>query len=374
MRATWMVLGTLLVAGGVGYWKLRSSVPENGTTPPLERDTAPPKAEPPLIPAPPAPRAAVPLEPAALPPEEQRARELLRLMGEARAAQDLTKLAALESTLRQEVWDTVAARRHAVQSGMTLAQQAQALSGEARVKAQDRARRLISRGVFLAEVFDAAGRGTPDRQRLLDTLRGLNQQVLAYKPGLEGVTRPYVVPPGKVPVQIVQEEKLRTGHNALLQWNKGGNLDPRRLVAGETLLLPLGTLRVEVDIERRLLALFLDDVFVKEFRVGVGTPATPTPRGLFEVGKKQENPDWYPPQGGKIRAGDPRNELGTVWIHISNAEHPSGYGIHGTNKPESVGAACSQGCVRLANAEASEVYWWVRTAAGGGEATKVLIR
>jgi lipoprotein-anchoring transpeptidase ErfK/SrfK len=374
MRATWMVLGTLLVAGGVGYWKLRSSVPGAGATPPLERDTAPPKAEPPLIPAPPAPRAAAPVEPAALPPAEQRARELLRLMSEARAAQDLTRLAALETTLRAEVWDTVAARRHAVQSGMTLAQQAQALTGEARVKAQDKARRLISRGVFLAEVFDASGRATPDRERMLDTVRALNQQVLAYKPGLEGVTRPYVVPPGKVPVQIVQEEKLRTGHNALLQWNKGGNLDPRRLVAGETLLLPLGVLRVEVDVERRLMVLFLDEVFVKEFRVGVGTPATPTPRGLFEVGKKQENPDWYPPQGGKIRAGDPRNELGTVWIHITNSENPSGYGIHGTNKPESVGAACSQGCVRLSNSEASEVYWWVRTAAGGGEATKVLIR
>ena len=70
----------------------------------------------------------------------------------------------------------------------------------------------------------------------------------------------------------------------------------------------------------------------------------------------------------------PRNELGTVWIHIANSEHPAGYGIHGTIKSESVGAACSQGCVRLSNAEASEVYWWVRTAAGGGEATKVLIR
>jgi|GEM_PF-5743724 len=374
MRATWMVLGTLLVAGGLGYWKLRSSVPDSGATPPLERNAPAPKAEAPLIPAPTLPRAAAPPAPAALSAAEQRARELVRELGEARSAQDAPRLSLLESTLRQEVWDTVAARRYAVQSGMVLAQQAQALSGPARVKAQDRARRLISRGVFLPEVFDAEARSTPDRQRMLDTLRGLNQQVLTWKPGLEGVTRSYVVPPGKVPVQIVQEEKLRTGHNALLLWNKGGNLDPRRLVAGETLLLPLGELRVEVDIERRLLALFLDDVFVKEFRVGVGTPATPTPRGLFEVGKKQENPDWYPPQGGKIRAGDPRNELGTVWIHIANAEHPTSYGIHGTNKPDSVGAACSQGCVRLSNEEASEVYWWVRTGAGGGQATKVLIR
>ncbi len=394
MRATWMVLGTLLAAGGVGYWKLRSSVPPAASQP-LERNVPLPQGsvpvpqgsvplaqgEAPLIPEPEQPRVgtapgASPLEPRSveLRALETRALEILREMGAARQAQDTSRFNRLAERLEQEAWDAPAARRYAVTTGMSLAQQAERLAGEARVKAQDRARRLISRGVFLDEVFDAEGRSTPDREKLLETLRGLNQQVLTYKPGLEGVTRPYVVPPGKAPVQIVSEERLRTGHNALLLWNKRGNLDPRRLVAGETLLLPLGELRIEVDLERRLLVLFLDDVFVKEIRVGVGKPTTPTPRGLFEVAKKQETPDWYPPQGGRILAGDARNELGSVWIHIQNAEHPEGYGIHGTNKPDTVGSECSQGCVRLTNEQATELYWWVRTASAGGQATKVLIR
>jgi lipoprotein-anchoring transpeptidase ErfK/SrfK len=130
---------------------------------------------------------------------------------------------------------------------------------------------------------------------------------------------------------------------------------------------------VHVEVDRRLLLLFLGDVYVKEFVVGVGKPETPTPRGEFRVGKKQENPDWYPQGRGRIAAGDPRNELGTVWIHIRNEEHPESYGIHGTNRPETVGSACSEGCVRLTNEQAAEVYWWVRMATNGGEATRVLL-
>ena len=125
------------------------------------------------------------------------------------------------------------------------------------------------------ELFDAEGGSTPDRERMLDAIRGMNQQVMSWRPGVEGVTRPYVVPAGKAPVQIVSDEKLRLGHNAILLWNKRGSLDPRRLVAGETLLLPLGELTLEVSLERRRLVVWLDDAFVKEFRVGVGKPSTP---------------------------------------------------------------------------------------------------
>jgi hypothetical protein len=385
MRATWAVLGTLLVAGGVAYVKLRSQVPEAGARPPLARGTGsamqgdktaePARAPDALIPAPDG-RPTTPAQPAAVAapsPHEEQARLLVGALGQALAAGDQAQVEQLEARLKAEAWDTIAARRHAVKSGFHLVRTAPA-AGEARMRALDRARRLISRGVWLDELFDADGASTPDRERMLETLRGLNQQVMTWRPGLEGVTRAYVVPAGKAPVQIVSDEKLRLGHNAILLWNKRGQLDPRRLVAGETLMLPLGELTLEVSLARRRLIVWLDDVWVREFRVGVGTPETPTPAGTWHVVKKQENPPWYPPQGGIIPAGDARNELGSVWIHIANEEHPEGYGIHGTNKPETVGSECSQGCVRLANDQASEIFWWVRTASAGGQATKVVIR
>ena len=52
----------------------------------------------------------------------------------------------------------------------------------------------------------------------------------------------------------------------------------------------------------------------------------------------------------------------------------SRYGIHGTNKPDTVGTDCSNGCVRLRNEEAIEMTSWVRTAKGDGQATKVYVR
>lgn len=383
MKATWAVLGAIVLAGGVGIWKLRQSAPE-ASPPALSATTGVDGAAGPLLPAPLLPAqvpaasgqasavgAALPVPPS---PQEERGKALVGALVQAHGAGDQARIDALEGSLRSEAWDSVAARRYAVQSGLLLVRKAEALQGEERIRLLDRARRLVSRGVWLDETFDARGLGTPERERLLETLRGLNQQVMTWRPGLEGVTRAYKVPPGKSPVQVVSDEKLRLGHNALLVWNKRGVLDPRRLVAGETLLLPMGELHLEVSLARRLLVVWIDDVWVKEFRVGVGKPSTPTPTGVFRVVKKHENPPWYPPQGGIIPAGDPRNELGSVWIHIGNDQHPEGYGIHGTNRPDTVGSECSQGCVRLANEQASEFFWWVRTASAGGEATKVLIR
>lgn len=378
MRATWIVLGGVLVGGAVAYWQLRSASDSKGAPETTETASAgaqsPVKLErtSPLAGIPPG--ALVPAAAAAPDPGEGRAQELVAQLGRAREAKESERVQALEAQLRKEAWDAPSARRYAVEQGAALLQQGRAASGLARLQLLDRSRRLLSRGVLSAELFAADGTPLPARVTLLDTIRALNTEVFGYAPGLEGVTKPFVVPPGAVPVQIVTEQKLPYGHNVLLYWNKRGNLDPKRLRAGETLLVPQDELVVHVEVERRLLVLFLGEAFVKEFRVGVGKDATPTPRGWFSVRAKQTNPDWTRPQDGhRFPAGDPGNELGSVWIHIANEQNPEHYGIHGTNKPDTVGSACSQGCVRLTDAEASEVYWWVRQATGGGPATRVLI-
>jgi hypothetical protein len=376
MRVTWVVLGALVVAGAVAYLELRGRADEARETPALDRQAAVMADRPaPLIPdeLPGGVKAAPRPSPAAPSPKEAAAQALVQQIEGARATGDAALEDRVFAQLRAQAWDTHAARRHAVRRGFERLQAAERLQGAARVRTQDEARRLLSRGVLLPELFDATGAPVPQRAQLLTAIQRLNAQVLTWSAGVEGVTRPYEVPPGKSPVQIVTDERLTCGHNALLMWNKRGNLDPRRLVAGETLLLPLEPLWVHVSLERRLLTLFLGDAWVKEFRVGVGAPDTPTPPGTYTVGDKQENPDWYVPQGGLIRAGDPRNELGSAWINLLLDGGRTTYGIHGTNKPDTVGTACSQGCVRLSNADASEVFWWVRTGRNGGQPTRVVI-
>jgi lipoprotein-anchoring transpeptidase ErfK/SrfK len=141
-------------------------------------------------------------------------------------------------------------------------------------------------------------------------------------------------------------------------------------------LLPTEALHVEVSLERRRLALFIGDWFVKDWPAGVGRDDKPTPYGTFEVGKnRSRNPDWWSPDGF-IPYGDPRNELGSMWIGIESDRVPedAGIGLHGTNKAQSVGTRCSNGCVRLENDDALELYGWVRGKdSNGGEPTRIVI-
>lgn len=81
--------------------------------------------------------------------------------------------------------------------------------------------------------------------------------------------------------------------------------------------------------------------------VATGKTAELTPEGLFNVTVKAKDP-YY--RKKNIPGGDPRNPLGTRWIGF-DAEGTDGriYGIHGTNRPSSIGRYISNGCIRMQN-------------------------
>jgi len=78
----------------------------------------------------------------------------------------------------------------------------------------------------------------------------------------------------------------------------------------------------------------------------IGKPASPTPAGTYEVTVTLAKPTWYW-QGKAIPPG-PDNGLGDWFIGINK----KGYGLHGTNEPESIGTAASHGCIRMYNEDA----------------------
>lgn len=90
----------------------------------------------------------------------------------------------------------------------------------------------------------------------------------------------------------------------------------------------------------------------------LGATYDPSPSGEFKVTTIAQNPVWhYQPELIATAAdtaheamvpGGPNNRVGAVWMALS-APH---YGIHGTNKPETIGYATSSGCVRLTNWDA----------------------
>jgi lipoprotein-anchoring transpeptidase ErfK/SrfK len=88
----------------------------------------------------------------------------------------------------------------------------------------------------------------------------------------------------------------------------------------------------------------------KTYKVAVGQPAYPTPRGRFAIQNKQVNPTWSVPNspwagelaGTVVTGGSASNPLKARWMGIAN-----GVGIHGTGEDGSIGSRASHGCIRM---------------------------
>jgi lipoprotein-anchoring transpeptidase ErfK/SrfK len=110
------------------------------------------------------------------------------------------------------------------------------------------------------------------------------------------------------------------------------------------------TRRIVISIPDRTLILIDSGRIVKTYAVAVGSPATPSPTGTFQVVTRVPDPAWYQP--GKVVPPGPGTPLGPRWIGLSQ----KGYGIHGTNSPRSIGKARSHGCIRMRNPDVEELF------------------
>jgi lipoprotein-anchoring transpeptidase ErfK/SrfK len=107
---------------------------------------------------------------------------------------------------------------------------------------------------------------------------------------------------------------------------------------------------IVVSLEDRKLALVEDGQVKKVYPVAVGKPSTPSPEGSFTIERRVANPTYH--HDGRTVPPGPRNPVGTRWMGLS----VHGYGIHGTNEPNSIGKAASHGCIRMAKADLEEFY------------------
>ena len=108
--------------------------------------------------------------------------------------------------------------------------------------------------------------------------------------------------------------------------------------------------QIIVSIPDRKLALLEDGDVLKVYDVAVGAEKSPSPTGDFTIVNRLENPTYYRP-GVVIEAGA-NNPLGTRWMGLSL----KGFGIHGTNQPQSIGKAASHGCIRMAQIDLEELF------------------
>ncbi|ACA45397.1 L,D-transpeptidase [Clostridium botulinum] len=93
-----------------------------------------------------------------------------------------------------------------------------------------------------------------------------------------------------------------------------------------------------INTQTHTLTLFKDNNVYKTYKVAVGKPSTPTPKGTFKIINRAINP------GGPF---------GARWLGLNI---PYGdYGIHGTNNPSSIGKSVSNGCIRMFNNQVIEL-------------------
>lgn len=121
-------------------------------------------------------------------------------------------------------------------------------------------------------------------------------------------------------------------------------IDERELagIENQPTTKPIGNVSLVVKVTPRVLEIHNDGELYKTYRIAVGKSKTPTPIGEWNVVWKDYN--WG-------------TGFGTRWMGLNV---PWGiYGIHGTNKPWSIGQFASHGCIRMRNKDVEELFEWV---------------
>lgn len=116
---------------------------------------------------------------------------------------------------------------------------------------------------------------------------------------------------------------------------------------------------IVVSTKERRLYYVLGEGQAIEYGVGVGREGF-TWSGAKTITRKREWPDWRPPpQMLKRRPDLPRhmeggidNPLGARALYLGS----SNYRIHGSNEPDTIGAAVSSGCIRMTNRDVVDLY------------------
>ena len=110
--------------------------------------------------------------------------------------------------------------------------------------------------------------------------------------------------------------------------------------------------KIVINTASRMVTLYEGGKKTALYRAGVGKVSTPTPSGFYEVQTKEINPTWIDPGDTSVQIpSGPDNPLGYRWIGFSGT-----YGIHGTNRPDTVGYYVSNGCVRLKEEDVEDLY------------------
>ncbi|MCG3179576.1 MAG: hypothetical protein BIFFINMI_01914 [Phycisphaerae bacterium] len=193
------------------------------------------------------------------------------------------------------------------------------------------------------------------------------------------VTEYYKVPSGSSYWKISQIYRLYKGQSnpevvSLLE--KINRIPARGLRAEQKIKVVKGPFNVVVDKSDFTLSVYLDmptgsqsvPLLVRRYMVGLGEFDS-TPVGVWRVEKMEFNQPWRNPRNNELiqpesqdyPLGRPGRWIGLEGI-FGDAVGQHGYGIHGTNQPDSIGKQKSLGCIRMLDKDVSELWFLMRIA------------
>ena len=120
---------------------------------------------------------------------------------------------------------------------------------------------------------------------------------------------------------------------------------------------------IVIDTPNTYLYFVLGNGRAVRYGIGVGRDGF-TWSGVQSITRKAEWPNWTPPAEmiarqpylPRFMVGGPGNPLGARAMYLGGTI----YRIHGTNAPNTIGTRVSSGCIRLTNADVSDLYSRVR--------------
>ncbi len=124
---------------------------------------------------------------------------------------------------------------------------------------------------------------------------------------------------------------------------------------------PVGT--IVIDTQNHFLYVIFANKTALRYGVGVGREGFKW-YGRAQVLRKARWPRWVPPKAmrernpklPKMMKGGPRNPLGPRALYLFEGKNDTGYRVHGTTEPWSIGSDASSGCIRMFNEDVIDLY------------------
>ncbi|MBN8998755.1 MAG: L,D-transpeptidase [Rhizobiales bacterium] len=136
---------------------------------------------------------------------------------------------------------------------------------------------------------------------------------------------------------------------------------------------------IVIDTKNKFLYYVEGNGWATRYGVGVGREGFGW-KGTVKIGRKAEWPTWTPPPEMRARErkkgrilpvsmeGGPQNPLGARAMYLYDGGRDTMFRIHGTSEPWTIGHNVSSGCIRMVNADVTDLY------GKAGVGTKVIVR